>query len=54
MTYGIIPYILIAIFLIWLFYRIVIKKDVKQYRYGVFAGVVVIGIWMILYIFSVI
>lgn len=49
MIYGLIPFFFIPVFLAWLLYRLLIKKDIQKYRYEAIAGGVFIGIWTLLF-----
>ena len=48
--YGLIPFFLIPIFLIWIFYRVFIKKDIRKHRNELYAGLVFMGLWIILFV----
>ncbi len=52
MVYGLIPYIFIPIFLTWVLYRAVIKKDIKKYKNETIAGGVFVGLWTLIFIIS--
>ena len=46
-----IPIVLIALFVLWVLYRLVIKKDLKQNLQGLYLGLLFIGIWGLIYSF---
>ncbi len=50
MYYGLIPLFLAPIFILWVLYHLLIKKDLKKYRTELFAGVTFIVIWAVIYI----
>ena len=45
----IIPLILIPVFVIWFFYHLLVKKDIKQQRTNVYFGLLFIAIWAFIY-----
>ena len=45
----IIPLILIPVFVVWFFYHLLVKKDIKEQRNNVYVGLIFIGIWAIIY-----
>ena len=44
-----IPIVFLAVFLIWILFRLVIKKDLKQNLNGIYLGLTFIGIWALIY-----
>ncbi len=51
MTYPFIPIILIAIFIGYIFYLLIIKKDMKQFKIVLIPGLFFIAIWAVIYYF---
>ncbi len=49
MTYPFIPIGLIAIFIVYVLYLLLIKKDMKRFRIVLFPGVFFIVIWAVIY-----
>lgn len=49
MIYGLIPLFLLPVFLIWVLYRLLVKKDIKKYKNEVITGFVFIGVWIVLF-----
>ena len=50
MYYGLIPLFMVPIFIVWILYRLLIKKDLKKYRTEAFTGLTFIVIWAVIYI----
>jgi hypothetical protein len=44
-----IPIVFVALFIVWLVYRTVIKKDIKQHVNTVYLGLFFIAIWAVMY-----
>jgi len=44
------PFLFIPVFLIWVLYRMLIKKDIKNHVQEVTIGSVFVVIWVILYV----
>jgi hypothetical protein len=51
MTYLFIPFVLIAVFILYALYLIFFKKDFKQLKLVLLPGVFFIAIWIALYYF---
>ncbi len=51
MIYTLIPIGLIAVFVIYVLYQLIVKKDVKQIRTVLLPGVLFIAIWVAIYWF---
>jgi len=48
MQIFIVPGVIIC-FIIWVLYRLLIKKDIKKHLNEVYGGLAFIGVWVILY-----
>lgn len=51
MTYPFIPIGLIAIFIVYVLYLLIIKKDIKKLKTVLYPGVSFIAIWAVIYYF---
>lgn len=51
MTYSLIPIGLIAVFVLYVLYLLIIKKDKKQLQTVLYPGVLFIATWAIIYFF---
>ena len=51
MTYPFIPIIFIAVFLVYILYLLIIKKDVKLFKTVFSVGIFFIATWVVLYFF---
>jgi FtsH-binding integral membrane protein len=49
MTYPFIPIGLIAVFIVYVVYLLLIKKDLKQLRSVIYPGLFFIAIWAVIY-----
>lgn len=52
MIYGLIPLIFIPVFLAWVLYHYLIKKDIKRYKNETISGFVFLGIWAVIFLVS--
>lgn len=48
-----IPIIFFVVFIGWVLYRLLIKKDLKQNLNGFYLGLIFSGIWVLIYYFLV-
>ena len=46
----ILPIVFILLFLGWISYRLFIKKDLRQRRNDLYAGLSFLGIWVLIYL----
>jgi high-affinity Fe2+/Pb2+ permease len=46
-----IPILFFAIFIAWVLYRLLIKKDLKQNLNSLYLGLIFIGVWVLIYYF---
>ena len=44
-----IPIIYFLVFLAWVFYRVIIKKDSKQHLNNFYIGLTFAGVWVLIY-----
>ena len=44
-----IPLAFIALFILWVLYRLLVKKDLKQNITGLYTGLFFIGVWGVIY-----
>ncbi len=44
------PFGLLLVFVCWVLYRLIIKKDLRQHLPGLYAGVLFIAIWTVIYV----
>lgn len=51
MTYPFIPIGLIAIFIVYVLYLLLIKKDIKKLKSILYPGLFFIAIWVVIYYF---
>lgn len=51
MTYLFIPIGLIAIFIVYVLYLLIIKKDMKKVKTTLYPGLFFMGIWAVIYYF---
>ena len=51
MTYPFIPIGLIAIFIVYVLYLLLIKKDIKKLKSNLNPGLFFIAIWVVIYYF---
>lgn len=49
MTYTLIPIGLIAVFIIYILYLLLIKKDRKKLKAALYPGLVFIAVWAVIY-----
>jgi len=46
---SLMPFVFIPVLIIWFFYRLLIKKDIRNHKYEVVFGGIFIVLWVILY-----
>lgn len=46
-----IPVLFFAVFVGWILYRILIKKDMKQHLSSLYVGLTFTGVWVLIYYF---
>ncbi len=46
-----IPFALVLVFIGWVLYRLIIKKDLKQNLNSLYLGLFFVGIWSMMYFF---
>jgi FtsH-binding integral membrane protein len=51
MTYPFIPIGLIAVFIVYMLYLLVIKKDMKKLKIALYPGLFFIIVWAVIYYF---
>jgi FtsH-binding integral membrane protein len=51
MTYPFIPIGLIAIFIAYVLYLLIVKKDIKKVKSVLYIGLFFIAIWVVIYYF---
>ncbi len=51
MTYSLIPIGLITVFMLYVLYLLLIKKDMKKFKLVFYPGMVFIAIWTVIYFF---
>ena len=51
MTYPFIPIVLMAVFILYVLYLVLVKKDIKKTKMVLVPGVFFIAIWAIIYYF---
>lgn len=51
MTYSIIPIVLIAVFIVYVLYLFIIKKDIKKLKTVLYPGLFFIAVWAVIYYF---
>ncbi len=51
MTYPFIPIGLIAVFIVYILYLLIIKKDIKKLKSVLYPGLFFIVIWAVIYFF---
>lgn len=51
MTYAIIPIVLIAVFIVYVLYLFIIKKDIKKLKTVLYPGLFFIAVWAVIYYF---
>ena len=51
MLYTLLPILLIAIFIVYVLFLLIVRKDIKKLRIALYPGLTFIAVWAVIYYF---